>query len=415
MAKLPCHAIFRQHVKDEDVTVSRKPVPLLDLKRQYKQIGEELEKNVLSVLRSGHYILGEWGTRLEGAVAEICGTKHGIAVANGTDALILALWALNIGPDDEVITPSFTFAATAEAIALRGAKPVFVDVDPVTFNLDPAKIEAAITPRTAAIIPVHLYGQPADMGAIMAIARKHNLRVIEDNAQAIGATFKGQATGSFGDVACVSFYPTKNLGAAGDAGMVVTSNDAIAERLRRLRAHGSHKRYYHDELGVNSRLDEMQAAVLMTKVGHLKTWNDKRNEAAELYTKLLKHCPSVVTPAVNPQATHVWHQFTIRLISNAQSTASESLRDVVSRELTARGIGNMIYYPVPLHMQQAFKTAEQQTGSLPITESLAGEVLSLPMYPEITHNEVQTVVHALTEILTSSVASLVPVSARSND
>jgi dTDP-4-amino-4,6-dideoxygalactose transaminase len=391
-------------------------VPLLDLKRQYAQIGRELEKNVLSVLRSGNYILGDWGQRLEHAVADICGTKHGIAVANGTDALILALWALNIGPDDEVITPPFTFAATAEAIAMRGAKIVFVDVDPITFNLDPAKLEAAITPRTAAIIPVHLYGQPADMAPIMQIARKYNLRVIEDNAQAIGATYHGRPTGSFGDVACVSFYPTKNLGAAGDAGMVVTSNDAVAERLRRLRAHGSHLRYYHDELGVNSRLDEIQAAILITKIEHLETWNGKRNEAAALYQRLLKHCPSVVAPSVMPRSTHVWHQFTIRLIGNPQNQGSERLRDLVARELSARGIGNMIYYPVPLHLQQAFISAEYRAGDFPITESLSGEVLSLPMYPEITDNEIQTVVHALTEVLTSSVASLVPVSAvTSND
>lgn len=396
--------------------MSRKQVPLLDLKRQYEQIGKQLEKNVLSVLRSGNYILGDWVTKLEAAVAEMCGTKHGVAVANGTDALILALWALNIGQDDEVITPPFTFAATAEAIALRGAKVVFVDVDPVTFNIDPAKLEAAITPRTAAIIPVHLYGQPADMAPIMAIARKYNLRVIEDNAQAIGATYQGQPAGSFGDIACVSFYPTKNLGAAGDAGMVVTSNDAVAERLRRLRAHGSHKRYYHDELGVNSRLDEIQAAVLMTKIEHLAKWNEQRNEAAALYQKLLKHCPSVLAPSVMPRTTHVWHQFTIRLINNPANHGAELLRDVVSRELTARGIGNMIYYPVPLHQQEAFRSDEYKTGDFPITEQLAQEVLSLPMYPEITENEIQTVVHALTEVLRTSVPSLVPVSAvNSND
>lgn len=391
--------------------MTRKQVPLLDLKRQYKQIGDQLEKNVLSVLRSGNYILGDWVHRLETSVADICGTRHGVAVANGTDALILALWALNIGPDDEVITPAFTFAATAEAIALRGAKVVFVDVDPITFNMDPAKLEAAVTDRTAAIIPVHLYGQPADMGPIMHVARKHNLRVIEDNAQAIGATYRGRPTGSFGDLACISFYPTKNLGAAGDAGMVVTSNDAIAERLRRLRAHGSHKRYYHDELGVNSRLDEVQAAVLMSKVEHLADWNLKRNDAANLYLRLLKHCPSVVAPNVMPHSTHVWHQFTVRLINNPNNPGAELLRDVVARQLTERGIGNMIYYPVPLHQQEAFRSADYKTGDFPISEQLAKEVLSLPMYPEITQNEVQTVVHALTEALTSEVPSLVPVSA----
>ncbi|HEY9715707.1 MAG TPA: DegT/DnrJ/EryC1/StrS family aminotransferase, partial [Chroococcales cyanobacterium] len=220
-------------------------------------MSEDLERRVLAVLRSGNYILGENGTTLEKELAELCGAKHGIGVANGTDALILALWALDIGPGDEVITAPFTFAATVEAITLRGATPVFVDVHERSFNIDPSAIERRITKRTKAIMPVHLYGQPADMDAINALAKKHGLKVIEDNAQAIGATYKGRPTGSLGDIACISFYPTKNLGAAGDAGMIVTSSDELNERVRCLRAHGSRRRYFHDELGVNSRLDEI--------------------------------------------------------------------------------------------------------------------------------------------------------------
>lgn len=244
-------------------------IPIFSAKEQYPQIAADLEAAVLEVLRSGNYIMGQKNKTLEQQIAKLCGAKHGVGVANGTDALILALWALDIGPGDEVITTPFTFAATIEAIAMRGAKPVFVDVDEKTFNIDPKAIQRVITPKAKAIIPVHLYGQSSDMDPIMDLADRYALKIVEDNAQAIGATYKGKPTGSFGDAACISFYPTKNLGACGDAGMIVTSNDQLAERLRCLRAHGSKQRYFHEELGVNSRLDEIQAAILLTKLRHL--------------------------------------------------------------------------------------------------------------------------------------------------
>jgi dTDP-4-amino-4,6-dideoxygalactose transaminase len=377
-------------------------VPLLNLKAQHEQVGERIEELVLGVLRSGNYILGDMGRKLEQELATICGTRYGIGVANGTDALILSLWAANIGPGDEVITPSFTFAATAEAIALRGATPVFVEVDPVTYNINPNAIAAAITAKTKAIIPVHLYGQPADMEPIMSLAERHNLIVIEDNAQAIGATYKGRPTGSFGHLACISFYPTKNLGAAGDAGMIVTNDQALADRLRALRAHGSKVRYYHDELGVNSRLDELQAAVLLAKIPYLKQWNEKRNQVARWYNQALKHTPGIVLPEVMLRSTHVWHQYTVRIGSPGVSSTTPAItRDEVVRELSSRGIGCMCYYPVPLHMQTAFANYGYREGDLPISEQLAREVVSLPMYPELEEWQVKIVAQALHEIITA--------------
>lgn len=378
-------------------------VSVLDLKEQYRQVGAKIEESVLSVLRSGHYILGQMGARLEEEVATLCGARYGIAVANGTDALILSLWAANVGPGDEVITPPFTFAATAEAICLRGARPVFVDVDPVTFNLNPSLVEAAITPKTKAIIPVHLYGQPSDMDPILAIADRWGLKIIEDNAQAIGATYKGRPTGSLGDMACISFYPTKNLGAAGDAGMIVTSDETLAERLKVLRAHGCKQRYYHDELGVNSRLDEIQAAVLLAKLPYLKEWNEKRNQVARWYGRALKGAAGIECPQVLLRATHVWHQYTVRITSgNAQSPLS---RDDVMKELSARGIGSMCYYPVPLHLQTAFSTAGYRKGDFPVSETLSRDVLSLPMYPELSEQQVNYVAANLTEIVGSRLSA----------
>lgn len=369
-------------------------VPILDLKSQYEQVGPKIEELVLEVLRSGNYILGQLGRQVEEQVAAICGAKYGIGCANGTDALVLALWAADIGPGDEVITPSFTFAATAEAIALRGATPVFVEVDPVTFNIDPRAVELAIGPKTKAIIPVHLYGQPADMDPIMDLADRFGLIVIEDNAQAIGATYKGKPTGSFGHMACVSFYPTKNLGAAGDAGMIVTSDEKLAERLKALRAHGMKVRYYHDELGVNSRLDEIQAAVLLAKLPHLKTWNDQRVQVARAYAQALKHVPGITIPETALRSTHVWHQYTIRIAPPAN-------RDEVVKLLGEQKIGSMCYYPVPLHMQKAFSNFGYKAGALPLSETLAREVVSLPMYPELSDLHVKTVAYALNSIMTA--------------
>jgi dTDP-4-amino-4,6-dideoxygalactose transaminase len=379
-------------------------VPLLNLKAQYAQVGDRLEELVLGVLRSGNYILGEMVRSLEEQVAAICGAKYGVGVANGTDALILALWAADVGPGDEVITPSFTFAATAEAIALRGAKPIFVEIDPTNFNINADLIEAAITPKTKAIIPVHLYGQPAEMDTIMALAEKHNLIVIEDNAQAIGASYKGKPTGSLGHMACISFYPTKNLGAAGDAGMVVTSDAKLEERLRALRAHGMRVRYYHDEVGVNSRLDEIQAAVLLSKVPHLRDWTEKRNQIARWYQQGLKNVTGILAPEVTLRNTHVWHQYTIRVLPSAPIS-----RDDLVRELSERGIGSMCYYPVPVHMQRAFAHFGYKKGDLPVSEKLAAEVVSLPMYPELTETQVKIVSTTIGEIINSRAAAGVQV------
>lgn len=378
-------------------------VPVLDLHRQYDLIGDDLEKRVLEVLRSGHYILGQNLLKLEEGVAEISGCAHGIGVANGTDALILSLRVFGIGPGDEVITTSFTFAATAEAIVLVGAKPVFVDIDRETFNIDPELLEAAITPRTKAIIPVHLYGQPADMDRILAVARRHGLKVIEDNAQAIGALYKGRPTGGLGDVAAISFYPTKNLGACGDAGMLVTNCETTAEHLRSLRAHGMRVRYYHDEIGVNSRLDELQAVALLTKLPHLNKWNEQRRQLASIYSESLAGCTGIVPPVVSRDVTPVWHQYTIRL----QGRRSD-LRDTVQKELATRGIGSMCYYPVPLHLQAAFSDLGYKRGSLPITEAAADQVLSLPMYPELTGAEVKHVADAVVEIVQSIITVNMP-------
>ncbi|MBS1955735.1 MAG: DegT/DnrJ/EryC1/StrS family aminotransferase [Cyanobacteria bacterium SZAS-4] len=387
-------------------------IPLLNLKEQYKSIGSEIEQAVLDVLRSGSYILGQCGIKLEQEIAAISGCKYGIGVANGTDALVLALWALNIGPGDEVITSPFTFAATVEAITLRGATPVFVDADELTFNIDPRLIEAAITPRTKAIMPVHLYGLPADMDAIMELAERFNLKVIEDNAQAIGALYKGKPTGSFGDVACTSFYPTKNLGAAGDAGMLVTNNPETAERLKCLRAHGSKQRYFHEELGVNSRLDEIQAAVLLTKLPYLKKWNDGRQTVADMYEQAFKGVQGVVAPSIGlpgvPSSvarqllTHVWHQYTVRVLSDQKSNANA--RDQMVKQLAERGIGSMCYYPVPLHVQQAFAYLGYKHGDFPVAETLANEVVSLPMYPELTNDQVNTIVATIRDVIAERAA-----------
>lgn len=393
----------------ETSSASNPPIQILDLKEQYKQIEVELEKTIIEILRSGHYILGPYVAKLEQAIAEFCGTKHAIAVANGTDALELALWACDIKAGDEVITPPFTFAATAEAIALRGATPVFVDVEAQSYNLNTELLEKLITPRTKAILPVHLYGQAASMEPIMKLRDRFGLRVIEDNAQAIGAKQGTKFTGSIGDLACISFYPTKNLGAAGDAGMIVTNDDELAERLRAIRAHGMRKRYYHDELGRNSRLDEIQAAVLLSKLPFLHAWNAKRNDVAKWYGEKLKHCPGLILPTITAGNTHVWHQYTIRVVSGSKNNADDAaLRDSLAAELSQRGISTMCYYPVPLHVQEAFSSCGYKQGDFPVSESLAAQVLSLPMYPELKQEQVNRVASAITEIMSSKLGLVTP-------
>jgi dTDP-4-amino-4,6-dideoxygalactose transaminase len=365
------------------------PVPMVDLKIQYDAIRDEINNAVLGVLQSTHFILGNHGKALEEEVARYHKVKHAVAVASGTDALHLALLAAGIKRGDEVITTPFTFIATAEAISYVGAVPVFVDIRPDTLNMDVTKIEAAITKRTKAIIPVHLYGHPVDMDELMKIARKHGLRVVEDCAQSFGAEFNGIKTGAFGDMGCFSFFPSKNLGCYGDGGMVITDDTKLAEHLLSLRNHGSHVRYYHDEIGFNSRLDEIQAAILRVKFTHIDEYNAKRNASAAVYAKYLS-VPEIQLPTELPGAKHVFHQYTVR-VNN---------RDIVKQRLDEGKVtSSMIYYPVPLHLQTAYSDLGMKPGSLPVAEQAAREVLSLPMYPELTEVQIKQVADAVKKAL----------------
>lgn len=371
-------------------------IPILDLKRQYEQIGTEIEENVINVLRSGSYILGENVKSLEAEMAKYVGVSNVVSCANGTDALQLALRALDIGEGDEVITVAFTFVATTESIGIVGAKPVFIDIDPDTFNIDVKLLESKITPKTKAILPVHLYGQPADMDTILEVAKKYNLYVIEDCAQAIGAEYKGKKVGSFGDIGCFSFFPTKNLGAFGDGGMITTNSEFLAKRLTALRNHGGAVRYYHDELGLNSRLDEIQAAILRVKAKHIDTWNKKRRDNAYRYNELLKDIEGVVTPKELDGATCVYHQYTIQVPN----------RDEVHKYLQEQGVGAMIYYPVPLHLQKLHANMGGKVGDLPVTEAKNKVVMSLPMFPELTEAEQKQVAQTIKEAIALTKASV---------
>ena len=369
-------------------------IPFLDLKAQYESIKDEINAAIAEVLESTQFILGPTVRDLEQQVAAHCGCKYGVGVASGTDALRLTLTALGIGPGrfdklstrDEVITTPFTFIATANTISHCGARPVFVDIDPHSYNIDPAAIEAAITEHTKAIFPVHLYGQPADMGSIMELAEAHGLYVIEDAAQAIGARYKGRQVGSIGYAACLSFYPTKNLGAYGDGGMVVTNDVALAEKVDILRRQGGKKKYHAEVLGFNSRLDSLQAAILGVKLKYLDDWNEARRRVAQRYNELLTDLP-VTTPYESPDVYHVYHQYTIRAPQ----------RDALAAYLKERGIGTMIYYPVPLHLQRLYASLGYGEGSLPVSEAASREVLSLPMYPELTEAQQQEVAQAIWE------------------
>lgn len=364
-------------------------IPIMDSKRQYAKIGKEIEKEVIEVLASGAYILGKHNKAFQGEFAEFVGTKYSVGLNSGTDALHLALRALNIGKGDEVITTAFTFVATASAIGLAGATPVFVDINPDTFNIDANKIEAAITPKTKAIIPVHLYGQPAEMDKIMDIAKRHNLKVVEDCCQAIGAEYKGQKVGSFGDFGCFSFYPTKNLGGMGDGGMITCNDENLYNRVIALRNHGGAIRYYHDELGVNSRLDEIQAAILRVKMPYVKEWNEARRKNAYRYNEMFAKYPEILTPKEVDNSYCVYHQYTIRIEN----------RDEVHKLLQENGVGAMIYYPVPLHLQKLHKELGYKEGDLPFTEKDTKLVMSLPMFPELTAEEQQTVVDTVVKCL----------------
>ena len=386
-------------IQIESASANNQPLAVCDVRWQYLQLRNQIDDVLSEVAHSGNYILGPQVKAFESEVARFFGTENAVGVASGTDALHLALRALDIGPGDEVITSPFTFIATTEAIGLVGATPVFVDIDPTTFNINPQLIESKITSRTRAIIPVHLYGQPCEMNTIMSLARMHDLYVVEDCAQAFAATYHGRLVGTFGDVGCFSFFPTKNLGCMGDGGLVITKNQDICTRIEMLRRHGGRKKYYHEELGLNSRLDEIQAALLRIKLPHIKKWNQLRRNAAERYSRLLQNMKfnnKVCTPSLanksrkatsqpNNDFQHVFHQYTIRC-SDRESLATY-LGDI--------GISTAVYYPTPLHRQPIHSKDKQYSADLINSEIAANEVLSLPMFPGLTDEQIDRVCHEI--------------------
>ncbi|HET7114475.1 MAG TPA: DegT/DnrJ/EryC1/StrS family aminotransferase [Pyrinomonadaceae bacterium] len=362
-----------------------KNIPLVGLFDQYQTIKSEIDAAIQNIITKSAFVGGDEVRRFESEFAAYCEAKACVGVGNGTDALYLTLRALGIGPGDEVITVAHTFIATSEAISMTGATPIFIDVLEDTMLMDPALIEPAITPRTKAIVPVHLYGQSCDMDAIMEIARKHDLKVVEDAAQAHGGRWRGQRVGSIGDAATFSFYPGKNLGAFGDAGAVVSQDEGLIERIRMLANHGRLEKYTHKMEGVNSRLDGMQAAILRVKLRYLDEWNQKRRAHADFYLESLS--PSEFRPqAVNPNAEPVWHLFVVRLAD----------REALQKKLKDEGIATGIHYPVPLHVQPAYENRQIPLGSLPVTERAANEVVSLPMYPELSEAQLESIVNAMT-------------------
>lgn len=371
-----------------------KPVPLLDINRGNEAYLPEILRKVEQICRSGHFIGGPHCQELEQTVAAICNTGFAVGCASGSDALLLALMAIDLQPGDEVIVPSFTFFASVSAITRLGARPVFVDIDPLTYNMNPRLLNGLVTRKTRAIMPVHLFGQCCDMDAIRMVALEHDLHVIEDAAQAIGAGFKGEPACSMGSIGCISFYPTKNIGGFGDAGVVTCNNPQLADRLRLLANHGMRPRYYHDLVGVNSRLDAIQAAVLCSKLPGLEMCAVARTRNADLYRRLFTAAglaDVIALPESDSRCNHIWNQFTIRIPGGQ--------RDHVRSQLTERGIGTEIYYPVPMHQQQCFRHIEYQPGSLGETEKAASEVLSLPIFPELTREEIESVVDKLASVL----------------
>jgi len=362
-------------------------VPLLDLNRQYKSIQGEINEAIQKVLNHGMFVMGPEVKELESELAGYCDAKNGIGVASGTDALLLSLRGIGVGPGHEVITSTFTFFATAGVISRLGAKPVFIDIDPKTFNIDPAKIEKAVTEKTRAIIPVHLYGQMAEMDEIRSIAAKRNINIIEDAAQAIGSTYKNKKAGAFGVAACYSFFPSKNLGAYGDGGFVTTNDDRLADLIRRLRVHGAQPKYFHSTVGYNSRLDTIQAAVLKVKLKYLPSWHELRREKAGRYNEMLGDIPQVQTPYVSNYNYHIYHQYTLIVEE----------RDRLKDFLKKREIGLDTYYPLPLHLQECYKDLHYKKGDLPVAEELAGKVISLPIFPELTGAEQEYVAESIRE------------------
>lgn len=369
--------------------VRKNDMQFLSLTKQYKLIKKEIDSSIRRVLKSTVFIGGREVEEFEKEMAMFCGAKYAIGVNSGTDAIFLALKSLNIKDGDEVITTPFTFIATAGVIHNCGARPVFVDIDPKTFNIDYRKIEEKITPRTKAIVPVHIFGQPADMEEIIAIAKRHNLSIIEDAAQAVGANYKGRKAGTIGDLGCFSFFPSKNLGAYGDGGMIVTNNKDLADQIRLLKNHGSSpkEKYFNLIIGTNSRLDSIQAAVLRVKLKHLVKWSKKRGEKAYYYDKNLNRVGDVITPFVDKNRDHIFHQYTIRVKN----------RDGLRCYLERKGIPSMIYYPLPLHLQPAFKYLGLKKGDYPVAEAVSNEVLSLPIYPELSVKDQREVIESIKE------------------
>ncbi len=370
---------------------------MLDLRAQFETIAPEIRAAVEQVLTVQQFVLGPQGEALEREIAEACGARHGVGLASGTEALELGLHACGVKAGDEVIVPAFTFIATGSAVSALGARPVFADIDAATFNLDPDQIEARITPRTRAIVAVHLFGLAADMDPILAVADRHGIPVVEDNAQSLGATNHGRKTGSMGRLGCLSFYPSKNLGAYGDAGMIVTNDEKLAVRLRALRNHGQTGQYLSTERGWNSRLDELQATVLRVKLRHLPAWTTKRQEHARLYDSLLKDLPGVSLPRVPPGREHVYYLYTIRIGDRASGSArankpgDEARSDLVQQRLKERGIASTVYYPVPLHLQPLYASLGGKPGDLRVSERAARQVLSIPLYPELTREQIERV------------------------
>ncbi len=360
-------------------------IPFVDLKMQYASIKEEVLVEISQVLDGMQLFLGKNVRALESDYAAYCNTEFAIGVSSGTDALHIALRACGLGPGDEVITVSHTFIATVEAIILTGAKPVLIDIDPETYNMDPGQLEKAITPKTKAIIPVHIYGQPADMDPIIEIARAHNLKIIEDACQAHGAAYKGRRTGSMGDAGCFSFYFTKNLGAYGEGGIVTTSDPEIADRCRMARDHGQNAKYHHAMIGINGRLDEIQAAVLRIKLRHLDDWLEQRRLLAQTYNSSLYQ--DYIVPEEMPWAKHVYHLYVIRTPE----------RDRLREYLESKGVASGMHYPIPVHLQKAWRACRGPELSLPVTEKITQEIISLPMYPELTIEEVDYVCNCVNE------------------
>ena len=365
-------------------------IPLIDLSVQHKVLRKELQRAVQKVMDSQHFIQGNSVRALEEKIASKVGSKYAVAVASGSDALYLSLWALGIGPGDEVLTTPFTFFATAGSISRVGARPVFVDIDARTFNLDVNRIEAKITRRTKAILPVHLFGLCCEMDRIQKIAKKHSLFVVEDAAQALGSAYRGKKAGAMGDAGCFSFYPTKNLGGAGDGGMVVTNSRVLADKIRLLRQHGSKKKYFHELLGINSRLDELQAVILLVKMRSLDRWNSRRAEIAARYNSELKGLP-LGLPVMSSGFKPIFHLYSI----------TSQKRDALAAHLEKRRVGAAVYYPAPLHLEPCFRSLGYRNGDFPVAERISRQILSLPVYPELTESRQADVIAAIQDFFNS--------------